>query len=169
MTDRPDLDALAAAPLDDADERLLARIAAVVEATDPVPEGLAERIQFQLTLEALQAEVAELQRWGADAVGARSGNDSPTMAQTITFTSSSLTTMITITDGSHDHARIDGWVAGGAGVAVELRTAGTGRHTVADADGRFAFDDVPRGLVQFLLRPSDPQAHPPVITPSLQL
>lgn len=169
MSERPDLDALAAASLDDVDERLLARIASVVDAIDPVPEGLADRIQFQLTLEALQAEVAELQRWGADAVGARSRGDSPTMAQTITFTSSSLTTMITITSDARDHVRIDGWVAGGAGVAVELRTAGGGQRTVADADGRFVFEDVPRGLAQFLLRPSDPQAHAAVITPSLEL
>jgi hypothetical protein len=166
--DETDIDALAAGPLDADDDQVLVAIAEYYAATDPIPPGLTERLQFAITLDALHAEVAELQRFGADAVGARSGQ-APTKAQTVTFTSASLTTMITIAEADSGRVRIDGWAAPGAGVTVELRVKGRVYRTVADADGRFALADVDRGLAQFVLSPADRSAHPPVITPSLEL
>jgi len=162
-------DELALGLLDDLDERLLRELAAVYEAVDPVPDGLVERLQFGVTLDALEAEVARLQRLEAEPAGARSGDADATSAQTVTFTSASLTTMITITPAGPDRGRVDGWIAPGGGVAVELRVVAGQLHTTADADGRFVFPDVPRGLAQFVLRPPDPQAHPAVITPSIEL
>lgn len=161
-----DVDVLAAQPLDGADTRILGHIAVFYDRTDPVPEGLVDRIQFGITLDALHAEIAQLQRTG-DLVGVRS--QEATEAQTVTFTSAHLTTMVTITPASADRVRIDGWVAPGGGVQVELRSGGSTRSTVADADGRFVFDDVPRGLAQFLLRPPHGIAQPPVVTPSIEL
>jgi hypothetical protein len=130
---------------------------------DPVPAGLVERIQFGITLDALHAEIAELQRTG-DLAGVRS--DGPTSAVTITFTSSTLTTMVTITPTGADRVRVDGWVDPGAGVRVELRAGPESLHTVADSDGRFVIDDVPNGLAQFVLRTPDGAT---VVTPSIEL
>jgi len=160
---RPSLDELAAGPLDDTDARLLHTVAALHDALDPVPSDLVDRITFGITLDALHAEIAELQRSG-DLVGARS--DDVTEAQTITFTSPSLTTMVSITVQSADTVRIDGWVAPAAALVVELRLVDGVRQVDSDEDGRFVIDDVPRGLAQFVLRPA---SGVPVITPSIQL
>ncbi len=160
------LDALAAAPIDTEDERILGRVARLHDTLDPVPAGLVDRISFGITLDALHAEIAELQRSG-DLAGVRS--EGATEAQTVTFTSASLSVMITISITSADRARIDGWVVPGGGVAVELRSVDRTYTETADADGRFVFDDVPRGLAQFVLRQPEPVTAPPVITPSIEL
>jgi hypothetical protein len=65
--------------------------------------------------------------------------------------------------------RIDGWVAPGGGVSVELRIVDHSLHTVADADGRFVFEDVPRGMAQFVLRPPSGVSQKPVVTPSIEI
>jgi hypothetical protein len=162
---RPSLDELAAGEIDDADIRVLQQMAQIHDALDPVPSGLVDRIQFGITLDALHAEIAELQRSG-DLAGVRS--EAGTDAQTVTFTSASLSTMVTITPTAPERVRIDGWVAPGGGVLVELRIVHETLTTTADADGRFVFEDVPRGLAQFTLRaPSG--AQPPVVTPSIEL
>ena len=126
---------------------------------------MVDRISFGITLDALHAEIAELQRSG-DLVGVRS--DEMTDAQTITFTSSTMTTMVTITSTSGDAVRIDGWISPGAGVAVELRLASGSLHATANEDGRFVFEDVPRGLAQFVLRPGEASGGA-VVTPSIKL
>jgi hypothetical protein len=77
--------------------------------------------------------------------------------------------MVTITPSSADRARIDGWVAPGGGVSVELRSAAGVTSVTADADGRFVFDDVERGLVRFLVRPPEGVAQQPVLTPSIEI
>ena len=63
---------IAAQPLDDFDSTILDTVAEVFRAADPVPAGLAEDIKFALTVQALHAEVAELQRVGAESALARS-------------------------------------------------------------------------------------------------
>jgi hypothetical protein len=163
---RPTIDELAAGQIDDEDLRTLHKMGALYETLDPVPSGLVERIQFGMTLDALHAEIAELVR-SSDLVGVRSGD--ATEVQTVTFTSTSLTTMVTITPTSGDRVRIDGWAAPGAGVSVELRTSEATLQTTADDDGRFVFEDVPRGLAQFVLRPPAGSAQPPVVTPSIEI
>ncbi len=163
---RPSLAELTEGRIDSADARVLARVADMYSSLDPVPQGLVERIQFGITLDALHAEIAELQR-SSDLAGVRS--DEATDAQTITFTSASLTTMVTITLTSADRARLDGWVAPGGGVSIEVRVSDGSQHTTADADGRFVFDDVPRGLAQFVLRPPTGSTQSTVITPSIEI
>lgn len=162
----PTLAELAAGLVDADDEHVLHRLAGLYDTVDPVPAQLVERIQFSITLDALHAEIAELQRAG-DRAGVRSGE--ATEAQTVTFTSSNLTTMVTITPTSAERVRIDGWVAPGGGVSVELRTGAATLHTTADPDGRFVFDAVPRGLARFVLRTPPGAARPPVVTPSIEL
>ena len=162
---RPDLDELAAGEIDATDLENLARVATLYDTLDPVPPGLVDRIQFGITLDALHAEIAELTRSG-DLVGVR--GEATSEAQNVTFTSASLSTMVTITPTAADRVRIDGWIAPGAGVAVELRIATDVLTTTADADGRFVFEDVPRGLAQFTLR-APAAGTPPVVTPSIEL
>jgi hypothetical protein len=161
---RPSLDQLAAGEIDATDDAVLAKLRGVYDALDPVPAGLVDRIAFGITLDALHAEIAQLQRSG-ELAGVR-GEDL-TETQTITFTSAHLTTMVTVTALSADRVRVDGWVAPGAGVSVELRRVDGSQTTTADADGRFVFADVARGLAQFVLRP--PEERAPVITPSVEL
>ena len=161
---RPDENALADGSIDGVDLRVLDRIEALYAQLDPVPTGLVDRVKFGITLEALHAEIAELQR-SADLAGVRSD---VTDSQTITFTSARLTTMVTISPISAETTRIDGWVVPGAGVSVELRTRTGALQTTADADGRFVFEIVERGMAQFVLRTEDAAAAP-VMTPSIEL
>jgi hypothetical protein len=162
----PSLDDLAGGEIDSLDLDTLRRMRAMYDALDPVPTGLVDRISFGITLDALHAELAELQRTD-ELVGVR--GDETTAAQTITFTSARLTTMITITVLSPDSVRLDGWVApDGAGVVVELRLDEQRLRASCDDDGRFVFAEVPRGLAQFVLR-SPAADEPPVLTPSVEL
>lgn len=160
------LSQLAEGQIDVEDVRVLGEIAAMYDSVDPVPAGLVDRLQFAITLDALHAEIAQLQRSG-ELVGVRSGG--ATEAQNVTFTSSHLTTMITISPVSGDRVRIDGWVVPGDGVQIELRTSDASMHTAADSDGRFVFDDVRRGMAQFVLRPPSEAEGAPVITPAIEL
>lgn len=162
---QPSVDDLAAGEIDDVDIATFARMQQMYNRLDPPPPGLVDRITFGITLEALHAEIAEIQRTDA-LTGVRSEGVSE--AQTITFTSSTLTTMVTISPAGPDNVRIDGWIAPGGGVEVEMRNNDTSRRTVADADGRFVFDEVPRGLVGFVLRAPGGDIRP-VITPSIEL
>lgn len=160
------VDQLAAGEPDELDLRTLRHLARLYDTTDPVPSGLVERIQFGITLDALHAEIAELQQSG-ELTGVRA--DELTEARTVTFTSSSLTTMVTITRTSAERARIDGWIAPGGGVTVQARTVDGVTTAVADGDGRFVFDDLARGLVQFTIRPPQGAPGPPVLTPPIEI
>jgi hypothetical protein len=162
MNEMPDVGADAA--LDEHDQEVLDALAQLYSRADPVPADLVARAQFAITLDALHAEIAALQRWDVDALAART--EAPSEVETITFSGTTLTTMVTISQIDSDTVRIDGWSAPGGGTHVELRLQTETRTTVADEDGRFVFDSVPHGLAQFLLRPPDGT---PVITPSLQL
>jgi hypothetical protein len=159
------LEQVSAEAIDEIDLANLQHIGALYDGLDPVPTALIDRIQFGLTLNLLEAEIAELQHSG-DLVGVRADVAD---AHTVTFTSANLTTMVTITPASADRVRIDGWIAPGAGVLVELRTQDDSLNTVADDDGRFVFESVERGLAQFVLRREPADVHRPVVTPSIQL
>jgi len=147
-------------PLDDLDREILARIAR----DDPPPSDLDERVLFALALTDVDAEVARLA--AAEPALARAGEQ----ARTVTFDAASRTVMITILERADNLVRIDGWLAPGAALVVELRLpepAGP-RVVTADGTGRFVFDEVPHGLAQLLIHPPDTGA-PRVVTPSLLL
>ncbi|MDN5805003.1 MAG: hypothetical protein L0H26_10545, partial [Microlunatus sp.] len=110
--------ALAAEDLDPADYALLNSIHAYYDESAPVPDGLVARIQFELTLDALHAEAATLTQLELSGSGVRS--TSTEAVRTITFTSESVTTMVTITPQPDDTVRVDGWAAPGAGLLVEV-------------------------------------------------
>jgi hypothetical protein len=161
--DERELDLLTAGAIDDADVAALGRVAALYTKLDPVPVGLVDRIAFGITLDALHAELAELQRSG-DLVGVRSEDAT---ANTVTFTSASLTAMVTVTPSSAESARVDGWITPPGVRDVEIRTVSGSLRTQADADGRFVLEDVPRGLVQLTFR--SPGGEQPVITPAVAI
>lgn len=164
----PAWESLAGAPLDADDAVVMQRIAQLFTAIDPVPQDLVDRLQFGITLDALNAELAELQQLPALA-GAARGTEQVSEVKSLTFTSDSLTTMVTISPDGPDRVRIDGWIAPGAGVLVELRQGTESRRLSADEDGRFVFEDVPHGLTCFVLRAPEPASHPPVMTPNVEI
>jgi hypothetical protein len=169
MNTPTDWETLAGQPLDSADDRVMNAIATLYDRIDPVPGELVDRLKFAISLEALNAELAQLQQLPADTLAGARGAASASEVKTLTFTSDSLTTMVTISPSGPDRVRIDGWAAPGAGLVVELRQLETTLQTDADEDGRFVFDDVPHGLTRFTLRSAQPGDHPPVITPAVAI
>jgi len=150
---------------------------------DPVPPDLAARICFALELEDLEVELAQL----GEELGL-AGARGEEQARTVTFTSASLSVMVTLGEAVGGVVRVDGWIADGGGLLVTLRRGaggrpatepdGTDRITTADDDGRFAFEGVTCGTVQFVFRSPqpDPDAAPlavqlprPVVTPGIAL
>jgi hypothetical protein len=166
--DQAHLDELEGAPLDEQDVRALATLRRIYELGDPVPPSLLDRVKFAITLDNLEAEVAQLQRDSVpELAGARS--EDLLRARTITFTSDTITTMVTITPLETGAVRLDGWAAPGAFLEVEMRAGDSIRRTTADQDGRFVLDEVPRGLAQFVLREQGSETQVPVITPAVEL
>ena len=161
------LSELAAEPLDQEDLALLNSLRAFYDEHDPVPDGLVERIQFELTLDALEAEVATLTQLDLSGAGAR-GTETEAV-RTITFTSESATTMVTVSPQGPDLVRVDGWATPGAGIRVELLLADGAREAIVDEDGRFVFDSVPSGLAKFALHLPAGTASATVVSPTIEL
>jgi hypothetical protein len=160
-------DQLAAEELDPSDFALLNSLRAHFDEWDPVPDGLAERIQFHITLDALNTEVATLTSLDLAASGTRSTTTEA--VRTITFTSDSLTTMVTLTPLADGTVRVDGWAAPGAGLRVELLLADGPRDKYADDDGRFVFESVPSGLAKFALYVPRGSGFSTVLSPAIEL
>jgi hypothetical protein len=168
VTDGPELDALASQLLDETDYELIAELARVFDLLDPTPDGLVERVGFTLTLAHMEMELAKLVSDSFEPVGAR-GED---RARTVTFTAENLTVMVTITPTGTGRYRLDGWLAPGGGMHVELRSERGGTQTHADDDGRFEFDPVPSGLAQLVFHPTEGGEAgllTPVVTPAIEL
>lgn len=166
MTAERDWEAVAAEPLDDQDLHTLATLRSILQASDPVPSGLAERAKFAMSVAALEAEIAEITTTTAELAGVRSTDYD--RAGTITFSSGQLSAMITIelVDGST--ARLSGWVTTGP-THIELRERSRTQETTTDDAGRFTFTPVERGLVHLVMRRLDDPQSRPVITPAIEI
>ena len=155
-----DFTALADGVIDEIDVRALAGLREFYRRTDPMPSGLTDRIKFELTLAALHAEVAQLQELTLSGSGARADAQPLAPTESVTFTSSRFSLMVTVGSGPQDApsgtVRIDGWVTGGP-ADVEVRVG-----------GRFVIEAVPRGSARFVLRPHATDDGP-VITPAIEL
>jgi hypothetical protein len=99
-------ESLAAEDLDPSDFALLNSLRAYYDERDPVPYGLLERIQFEITLDALHTEVATLTQLDMATAGTRSA--ATETVRTITFSSDSLTTMVTLAPQGDGTVRVDG-------------------------------------------------------------
>ena len=166
MTAEHDLDALAAEPIDDQDLRALAGLRSILQASDPVPSGLAERAKFAMSVAALEAEIAEITTTTAELAGVRSTDYD--RAGTITFSSEQLSAMITIELVDGGQARLSGWVTTGP-THIELRERSRTQETTTDDAGRFTFTAVERGLVHLVMRRLDDPESRPVITPAIEI
>ena len=160
MTDPADL------PLDDEDQAILDRLAALDTLLDPPPADLDELVSFAIALDSLDAELARRTEQIIVGSGARSER-----AQTITFDADSRAVMITIVDQADSLVRVDGWLAPAAAMRVELRLPepAPSRTVTADAAGRFVFDGVPHGIAQLLVHPTEGDTSPRVVTPAFTL
>ena len=143
--------------IDATDQLLLRDLAGIHDLLDPVPPGLAERIDFAIAVAELEADLAELTR--GELAGVRSEE-----TDSVTFTSGSLSLMVTTVVGAR-HVRVDGWVTS-PGAEVEVVGEGVTRATVADDGGRFSIDGLPRGKAHFVVRRV---GYRPVITPSVEI
>lgn len=153
----------AAEPLGPEDVGLLTQVRLLWTQHDPVPAGLAERIEFTLTLDALETEVATLTQLDLTASGSRAGDTEA--VRTVTFSSETLDTMVTLTDAPDGTVRVDGWIAPGAAMRVEVLLEGSRLEVDADEDGRFVLESVPKGLAKFALHPQGRT----VLSPTIEL
>lgn len=144
-------------PLDATDQLLLQDLAGVHDLLDPVPPGLQERIDFAIAVAQLEADIAELTM--GELVGVRSEE-----TDSVTFTSGSLSLMVTTVRSAH-HVRIDGWVTS-PGAEVDVVGEGVTRTATADGSGRFSVDEIPRGRAHFVVHR---EGYRPVITPSMEI
>lgn len=157
MTDHP-------YALDEIDTEILGALKDVHSRIDPTPPGLTERVTFALTVRALHAEVAQLIE---TPVALLRGVDAQ-KTETITFAHGALSLMVNIGAGDGSHARIDGWVTSG-GAEVEVVTQSGTMTAVADANGRFVLEAVPRGPVYFVIRTTASGGTArPVVTPTIE-
>ena len=153
--------------VDAIDLTILASLARVLDQIDPVPPGLVDRTLFALTLEGLHTEVMELQRLEQPALAVR-GQDRTVQARTITFTSDSITAMVTLSRAASGGVRIDGWAAPATRYEIELHRPDGVLHGASDDDGSFVLADVPPGPASLVLRRVDGQG-PAVSTPVVEL
>jgi hypothetical protein len=154
--------------LDGSDLELMAELALVFDRVDPMPAGLVERVGFTLTLAHLDLELARCISDQVRPVGAR-GEE---RARTVTFTAENVTVMVTITQVGTGLFRMDGWLAPGGGMHIELRLTRGSNDTHADDDGRFVFARVPAGLAQLVFHPTEggeARLLTPVVTPAIEL
>lgn len=151
--------------LDRIDADILDAIRDVHARVDPTPSGLVDRIKYELTVRALQAEIAELVDTPLEATR---GVDAQ-RTETITFAHGALSLMVNIGAGEGPDARVDGWVTSGGAEVEAVGSEGT-QSAVADAHGRFVLEHVPRGPVYFVVRVTSSEgAARPVITPTINL
>lgn len=155
-------------PLDDTDLALLDGIRDMFRLADPMPADLPERIRFRLALRDLEIEVARL----ADEQESLAGIRGAEQSRTITFDSDSLTIMIRIDANRDGTVRVDGWLAPPQGREIDMKTTAESLSISSDAQGRFAFARVPRGMAQLVVRPVEQGpdgAGRSVVTPALIL
>lgn len=167
------VEAAAAEPLDDADARLLAEVAALLTVVDPIPDDLVDRLRFSLAWVEVDAELASLTRMAGDALAVRSESAPSTRTETLTFSSTSLTAMVTVSRPGTGAVRLDGWLAPPAPLRVQVRMQeGASQDVAADEAGRFVVDRLPEGFAQLcfhLAEQSGDDEAGVVITPVFQL
>jgi hypothetical protein len=159
----PEETAAAAEPISSEDVALLEQLTALWEQHDPVPAGLVERLEFALTLDALETELATLMQVDLAPSGSRAGDTEA--VRTVTFTSETLDTMVTLTDAPDGTVRVDGWIAPGSSMRVEILLEGSRLEVESDDDGRFVCESVPKGLAKFALHPGGRT----VLSPAIEL
>lgn len=150
-------------PLDQGDVAVLTELRETVTRLDPCPAGLTERIAFALTVQALQAEMAELTR--APLALTRADDDEPDQAMTVTFSTDSVSVMVTVTAETDGTARVDGWLTCEV-EEIELARPDGRSERVPVQEGRFVLGSVDRGPAYLVVHPP---ASRTVVTPTFTL
>ncbi len=151
---------LAAGQLDTVDTDTLAELRTILEQSDPVPTGLVDRIQFAMTVAALEAEVARI---ADQPVGSTRGT-AYQRATTMSFESEGFAAMVTIEERRGNLAGLHGWTS--PDTEIELSCRGQSASTTSDEEGRFDFALVERGLTHLVFhRPGST----PIITPAFEI
>lgn len=146
------------------DALLVGRLRTMWEALDPPPPDLPERMVFAVQLERIDAEVMRLSDELLEPVR---GQD---RARTLTFTSDSVSVMVTVTPQARNRVRIDGWVVPTSGGRLEVRRSdGRLDEGAVDLDGRFAVAGLQPGLVQLVYHPGSGHPPRPVAAPPVRL
>jgi hypothetical protein len=152
---------------DDDDRGLIRRLRHMWQATDPERADLADRILFALQLEDANVELLRLGE-PVRFAGVRGAD----VARTVTFSNNSLSVLVTMSEPAPGRRRLDGYIVPAAALRVELCSVCDPRDTTAAATGRFAFSDVPTGLLQLVFHPTAGAAvnlDRPFLTPPVQL
>ena len=147
-------------PPDDAE--LLDVVRQVLDAADPMPPDLVERVRFAIDLDGIDVEVSRLV-----ALPVLAGARSDEFARLVTFQSDSLTIMVTLEQGTDGTTRIDGWLTPAACRRIEVRCTSGPLSTTSDDTGRFSLPAVPAGNVRLVVH--DPGGTVRVITPTIQV
>jgi hypothetical protein len=147
--------------MDDIDLAILDALGRILAEADPVPPNLIGDIDFSLSLAAMNAELAALT---TEAAAVRT--QGPETAESVTFTSSTMTLMVVI-GRDEGQIRLDAWVSGG-GITIELIHGSDRRSAISDVNGRVSWFPVQPGLARFLIAPLMAGGRP-VITPAIEL
>lgn len=148
-------------PLDELDLRLLAGVRELWSEADPMPPALIDQIHFAIQLEDVDLEVMRIRE--EELAASRSTEQ----GRLITFDSESLTIMVNVSAESGGTIRLDGWLTPPDAHPIEIRTASGPMATSSDAQGRFALNGVPHGMVQIVVR--TPGRTRTVSTPAVEL
>jgi hypothetical protein len=154
-----------AALLDASDQALLADVATMLDAVDPVPTDLVERVRFALALDEVYDEVARISRVRDDALAVRTELADATRTETLTFSAERLTAMVTLSAAGPGRVRVDGWVSPAGVRRVGLRMQGHDEEVLTDGSGRFVSDHVREGFLQLVFHPLGSEDGGLVVTP----
>lgn len=154
-------------PLDAQDSAILREIREVYTYLDPAPLTLAERMKYAMTVQMLEAEVAELTATPMALVRSDVGE----RVDNISFSGKSISLMVSLSNEA-DGVRVDCWVTV-PGALVELHATGNDvegeRSAVTDEQGRCHFTDLPAGPAHFIVWADEARTSPPIITPTVTL
>ncbi|WP_298891137.1 carboxypeptidase regulatory-like domain-containing protein [uncultured Serinicoccus sp.] len=164
MNDDRERGGVAARPWDEGDGAVLTELRETVTRLDPCPAGLTERIAYALTVRALHAEVAELTR-APLALTRADDDDEPDQATTVTFSTDSVSIMVTVTAERDGTARVDGWLTCDVD-EIELARPDGRSEWVPVHDGRFVLASVSCGPAYLVVRPPGGRT---VVTPTFTL
>lgn len=130
-----------------ADAALFARLRRVWEDGDPVPLDLVDRMVAAVAVEDLTREYALLTLVeSAELAAVRGSADTATLQ----FSDGATTVLLHVTATDAGTHRVDGWVDGSA-LAVRLVQGDQEYAADPTEHGRFAFDDVARGVSRLRL------------------
>jgi hypothetical protein len=128
---------------------VLADLAAMWRAIDPVPAGLVDKVLVAVETENLDAEyeLLHLVERSRDLAGARSAGE----AVTISFSTGAFSLLLRVSEVGGGQRRVDGWVSPPQPMQVTATQQERSVSAVADPLGRFEISRLPGGLTRFWL------------------